>query len=169
MRYPICLSFVLEHEGGFSDDPADPGGATNYGITQRTYDVWRDDRGLSRRSVLGIEHAEVETIYDERYWTPGKCASLPPPLDLIHFDTCVNVGVDTAARTLQTALGITLVDGVIGTKTLEQVRVVDTIETAARYCSLRTTRYLALVHMRPSLRKFLRGWLHRVGDLLQAV
>lgn len=169
MRYQSCLDFVLRHEGVFSDDPADPGGATKYGITQRTYDAWRAKRGEDPRSVALLEAPEAALIYEETYWKPGKCDQLPQPLDLVHFDACVNMGLDTAARTLQTSLGMTLVDGVIGSRTLETARALDSIEVSAKYCGLRVTRYLALVHMRPSLRKFLRGWLHRVGDLLLAV
>src|SRR5580698_2156029 len=104
MSLEIALPIVLKFEGGFSDDPDDPGGRTNYGITQAEYDAVYG----AGRDVLDITPAEVQYIYDTQYWKLGLCDilnAISDKLSLIHFDTCVNCGVTTAIRILQKAVG----------------------------------------------------------------
>lgn len=166
-RFDDCLKFVLEREGGFVNDPADSGGATNKGVTQRVYDTWRRARAEPERSVRDIEDAEVRAIYHENYWVAASCPELPEPIDLLHFDTAVNLGPGTAARMLQTALNMSIVDGIVGHRTLANARANDALTTCARYSNLRVTRYIVIAAGSPEKRKFLRGWLRRVGALLQ--
>lgn len=168
MAFDRAVVFVLKHEGGFVDDPDDPGGATNHGVTQRVYDQWRAARGDPPRSVAVIADDEVWTIYKELYWLPARCGDLPAPLDLVHFDTAVNCGVDAAVRILQTALGV-VVDGAVGPKTIEVAQASDRWRTIGRYVNGRLSRYMMLAQMRPPMAKFLHGWLRRVGDLLREV
>ena len=102
-----ALAFVLRWEGGLVDNPADPGGRTNKGITQKVYDAWRQQQGEPPRDVQQIEDSEVSTIYQAQYWTPASCESLAAPLALAEFDTAVNMGVGRAIRFLQTAVKCT--------------------------------------------------------------
>lgn len=98
-----ALAFVLRWEGGYSDHPQDPGGATNMGITQATYDRWRRSQGLPTRPVREISMEEVRAIYRDRYWEPlpARYAEKDPALALALFDLAVNSGVGTAIRALQ--------------------------------------------------------------------
>lgn len=96
-----ALEFVLRWEGGKVDDPHDKGGRTNRGITQRTYDGWRDDQGLPRRDVWDLEQDELEEIYRTLYWWVGK--SLPWPLNLVVFDSAVLFGPGRAGAWLGAA------------------------------------------------------------------
>lgn len=96
--FRLALDFTLAHEGGFSDHPSDPGGATNLGITQAVYDDWRISRGLTTRSVRAIERAEAEAIYLHRYWIPSGAAELPAPVAVVVFDAAVNSGVSRSLR-----------------------------------------------------------------------
>ena len=66
-NFPQALRLVLADEGGVSNHPADRGGLTNKGITQATYDAWRELHGRPSRSVRAIEHAEVDAIYREQF------------------------------------------------------------------------------------------------------
>ena len=83
-RFDVSLPFILRWEGGFIDHPADPGGATNKGVTQKVYDAWRARQGQPPRSVRLIEDAEMHAIYGCRHgaiccrarWT--SCSSIPP-------------------------------------------------------------------------------------------
>jgi lysozyme family protein len=100
-----ALQFVLKWEGGFVNNPADPGGATNKGITQGVYDAWRRSKGLKPRSVEQIEQPEVEQIYRERYWNPINGDSLPAPVALAAFDLAVNSGVGVASKAIASANG----------------------------------------------------------------
>ena len=80
------LPFVLRWEGGFVDDPDDPGGRTNKGVTQAVYKAWRAGEGLAPRDVAQIEDAEVAAIYERDYWRRAQACTLPRKLDLVQFD-----------------------------------------------------------------------------------
>ena len=64
MTFDTALAFALRWEGGYVNHPADPGGATNKGVTQRAYDAWRVRRGQTKRDVRAITGAEVHAIYE---------------------------------------------------------------------------------------------------------
>jgi lysozyme family protein len=89
--YERALAFVLEREGGYSDHPSDPGGATNHGITQSTYDFWRSRSGEAEASVEVITVEEVGEIYRAAYWA-GAAESQPWPVSLVVFDSRVQHG-----------------------------------------------------------------------------
>lgn len=146
MSFDTALATVLRHEGGYANNPADPGGATNYGVTQRTYDAWRGRQGLPTRDVRDIDSAEVRAIYLSDYWTKSGANMMAEPLATIHFDTAVNMGV-AAANQLLTASG----------------------RDPARYLYLRTQRYYSIVQARPASQQFLAGWLNRVASLAQMI
>ncbi|HEV7164709.1 MAG TPA: glycosyl hydrolase 108 family protein [Gammaproteobacteria bacterium] len=159
-----ALKFTLKEEGGFVDNPHDHGGATNHGITQATYDTWRDRHTLPRRSVESIADAEVRGIYDEMYWTPGHCATLSAALAVAHFDWCVNHGCTGAVMTLQQVLGIKA-DGSFGPLTRGTLAAKDHGELWQSYNDLRRGWYRARVVAHPDQAVFLKGWLARVGRL----
>lgn len=159
-----ALPVTLRFEGGYSDHPDDPGGATMKGITQNTYDAWRASRRLSPRPVKEISDDEVEAIYHRDYWVAGKCDALPWPVSLAHFDACVNHGVRNAAKLLQRALGVED-DGVIGPQTLGAVEDADPEELVNAMLWKRLEFYEAITLNKKSLRTFLLGWLSRVNHL----
>jgi len=166
-RFTDCLAIVKQLEGGLANTLHDTGGPTAYGITQAVYDAWRQAQGLSTQPVSFIGDHEVDTIYFTQYWQPAHCDDLPRPLDCFHFDTAVNMGVESAARLLQTALGTVVIDGVIGPETLAAVAAANPWVLLARYAGVRCMRYGVIAAVRPNQCGFLRGWLRRVGTLLQ--
>ena len=107
VEFLAALPFILRWEGGYVNHPADPGGATNKGVTQAVYDTWRKAQGLAARDVRQLLDDELHAIYENGYWTPPRCHQLQNPLDLAQFDTAVNMGVGRAVRFLQTAVGTT--------------------------------------------------------------
>lgn len=155
---------VLKMEGGFSDDPFDPGGPTNYGITLRTYAnyVGRTVDASSRPALLAdlvaISPDTVRAIYLKRYWAPARCAELPAGLALMHFDAAVNHGVGAAIRCLQAAVHVAA-DGEIGPLTRRAIEAAAPRDAIVRYAALREQRYRALPHFW----RFGRGWLRRVA------
>ncbi len=162
-----ALAAVLALEGGWSDDPFDPGGPTNKGITLATFArevgepltaATHDD--LKRR-LRAISDDLVERIYRDRYWRPARCAEMPPALAHFHFDASVNQGVGGAARMLQQALAVA-VDGEIGPITLAAARARPVDGTLARYADIRRRHYRSLPHFW----RFGRGWLARVDTAL---
>lgn len=96
-----ALTFVLIREGGYVNDPNDPGGATNKGITQKTYDAWRKARGLKTQPVKAITDSEVKEIYYKNYWLAAKCDKMTPKFAVACFDTAVNMGVSTVKPLLE--------------------------------------------------------------------
>jgi lysozyme family protein len=119
-RFGTCLAFTLKAEGGYVDDPADPGGATNMGITLATYRRWSDDAELGAVQVKDMTERIARAIYRSMYWNPLRADALPAGVDLSVFDMGVNAGIWRSARLLQRALGFTgeEIDGSIGPQTL---------------------------------------------------
>lgn len=161
--FAIALAHVLKMEGGFTDDPHDPGGPTNRGITLQVFARWRgvtiDATSRSRlvEDLKRIPDDTVRDIYRARYWDPSLARIFTPPLAVMHFDAGVNHGVNGAARLLQTSLGVA-VDGEIGPQTLRAVAARPIKDLIDRYAQARRARYRALPHFW----RFGRGWLNRV-------
>jgi uncharacterized protein (TIGR02594 family) len=158
-----ALAHVLDMEGGFSDDPHDPGGPTNKGITLAVYARFKGvtvegtSRGRLVDALKRIPDDTVRAIYRQRYWLPARCAAMPPALALFHFDAAVNHGVAGAARLLQRALGVAS-DGEIGPQTRAAIKAARTADLIDAYAEVRRARYRALPHFW----RFGRGWLARV-------
>lgn len=94
-NFDRCLAFVLQYEGGFVNDPRDPGGATNMGITRATLSRWRG-RPVSVSEVRALKRAEAAAIYRKNYWDAIGGDTLPVGVDLVAFDIAVNMGVGRA-------------------------------------------------------------------------
>ncbi len=179
-KFRKALKFVLKWEGGLSDDPDDPGGRTYKGVTQARYNQYRKSKKLPVQDVAKMSDAEMEEIYYEYYWQPVWGDKLPSPLDLVVFDTAVNMGVKTAISLLQRALNSLLpkneqvsVDGKIGEQTLNAIAKVSQKHGLRALCnamlSLRKERYHNIAKANPKLKKFLKGWLNRVADLEKTI
>lgn len=162
--YETALPFILRWEGGFVDNRADRGGRTNRGITQKVYDAWRVQKGVEPRDVKLLEEAEMRAIYHDNYWMPSSCNVLEAPLDLVQFDTAVNMGVGRAVRFLQTAVGCG-VDGAFGPGTRKALETCDQGSMVATYCDAREAFYRRLSANDPSQQIFLKGWMNRLNAL----
>lgn len=120
------LRLIGASEGGYVNHPKDPGGPTNLGVTQRTYDAWLRSRGRHSRDVRDITRSEADQIFTEQYLAPVRFDDLPDGLDYAMADFSVNSGPSRAVRTLQAvlnAMGAKLaVDGHLGVLTLAEIR-----------------------------------------------
>lgn len=167
-----ALTFVFKAEGGFCNDKNDRGGATNLGIIQREYDVWRKGKGLPTRSVRDITKDEATEIYTDEYWLAGKCDKMPWPVNIAHLDACVNTGVHQAAKFLQRAVKAQD-DGIVGPGTLralgEACAEQGAEEIARKMIDARKPFYKGLVEKDPTQKDFINGWLNRVENLRQAI
>lgn len=159
-RFDICLPRILKHEGGYVNHPKDPGGATNKGIIQRTYDSWRDRQGQRRQSVRNISDAEVAAIYKRDYWDEVSGDDLPAGVDYAVFDFAVNSGIHRASQFLQRQVGVAD-DGKIGPATLAAVAKADAGKLAADLCDAR----LFWLQRLPHWSTFGKGWGARVADV----
>lgn len=158
--FEAALARVLRHEGGFSNHPADPGGPTQQGVTQRVYDAFRARAGQSVRSVRLLDEAELRTIYRRQYWDAVRGDDLPPGLDYAVFDAAVNSGPAQAAKWLQRAVGAD-VDGQVGALTLAAVAAGDPAKIAADVC----TQRLAMLRTLKTWPVFGKGWGRRVAEV----
>ena len=158
-RFDICVAFTLRQEGGYVDDPADPGGATNMGITLATYREWSDDPHLGDVQVKDLPPKTAGAIYRALYWNRLRADALPPGVDLSVFDMGVNAGIGRSARLLQQALGFTgeEVDGAIGPETLAAVSKCDPRTLVNELADRQTGYYRSLA----GFPIFGAGWLNR--------
>lgn len=170
--FDSALTFVLEREGGYIHDLDDPGGATNQGITQVTYDTFRARQNLPPYPVKDILPAEVAAIYREDYWNAGRCYEMPWPLALVHFDGCVNHGIKTAGSLLQRVVGAKP-DGVVGPQTLAAVQRTVERGDVYRVCLdlifARLNFYRRIPNNKPTSIKFVPGWVARMCHLYDTV
>ena len=105
-NFPKALPRILVYEGGKVDDPRDPGGRTNKGITQTTFNAWCREQGLPQVDVYTITNDEVASIYKYKFWDVVRGDDLPCGLDLVVFDGAVNSGPGQSGKWLQRALGL---------------------------------------------------------------
>lgn len=155
-NFAKALAQVLRYEGGFSDHPQDPGGATMKGVTQAVYDAWRKAGNLPTQSVRYISDLEVGAIYRQQYWDKISGDDLPDGIDFAVFDFAVNSGVSRAARTLQGVVG-TKQDGVIGPATIQATKT---------YVAMTVTnKRLAFMQSLSIWPTFGKGWAARIADV----
>ena len=159
-NYQASLKRVLIHEGGYSNDAGDPGGATMWGITHIDYDAYRRLKGESTQDVRRMSVQERDEIYRKKYWTGGRCDDLPDGVDYVMFDGAVNSGVAQSAKWLQRALGV-LADGHIGDRTLLAAHEADPAELIRSMCDQRR-KFLRSLR---TFSRFGRGWMRRVNEV----
>jgi lysozyme family protein len=159
-NFQQVTNWLLIHEGGFVNNPNDPGGATNKGITQRVYDGYRRKKSLPLQSVALMSDVECWEIYEEQYWNPIIGDELPSGLDYALYDFAVNSGPSRAVRFLQEILGVT-VDGIMGNATLGAIASYDACGLVNQLCEKRLTWMKTL----NTWKHFGRGWTVRIqGD-----
>ena len=165
-NFPKCVDIVLAKEGGFSNDPNDPGGATNFGITQKTLSAWLEDRGQSAAAIDDVKKLTRDTaceIYRTNYWNKLRCEDLPPGVDLVTFDFGVNAGPGRSAKLLQKAVGAAD-DGSVGDATIAAARAKSPQEVVRKMSELRLDYYRSL----SGFATYGHGWSNRTTDVEKA-
>ena len=136
-----ALAAVLKHEGGFVDHPADPGGATNRGVTLTVFQ--RHVPGAGVAELQAITDEQVSTIYHDDYWAKCRCDQTAAGIDYPVFDQAVNFGLGRSIRWLQAA-GSAGIDGLIGSETIKLANETDTSKTVDAMCDDRLAFMQAL-------------------------
>ena len=157
------LLHVLKHEGGYVNHPRDPGGATNKGVIQRTYNGYLRRKGRTLQSVRFITDGEVADIYKTQYWDAVSGDELPSGVDYCIFDGAVNSGPSRSIKWLQRAIGAGA-DGVIGNETLGKILTVAPKTIINRVCDDRLG-FMQRIKDKKGRRAWLtfgRGWSRRV-------
>lgn len=159
-NFAAALKLVLRSEGGRVDDPLDPGGRTNEGITQATFNAWLSSHGSQQRDVFTITPDEVSAIYKARYWDAVDADNLPAGLDYALFDFAVNSGPAKAAMTLQGIVGVAE-DGKIGPITLAAIAKERPTFLIPKLCAMR----LGFLRKLSTWPHFGAGWTNRVNQV----
>ena len=152
-----ALKLTLQFEGGYSDHPLDPGGATKFGITRATLRAHRG-RPVSKAEIMALSRDEAALIYRKSFWDAIDGDRLPAGLDICLFDFAVNSGPSRAAATLQRHLGLKP-DGGIGERALAVAAAHETASLIRTICASR----LGFLNSLRGFATFGRGWARRVG------
>jgi lysozyme family protein len=159
--FTLAIPTVLAHEGGYANDPDDPGGETNFGISKRSYpDV----------DIADLTQADAEAIYQRDFWTPLLLDQFNDQgVATKVLDTAVLIGISRSVKFLQRSVqnaggGIVVVDGAMGPHTLAAVNASSPDLFLQFYRQLLVTYYEGLVEEVPTDQKFLEGWLNRANS-----
>lgn len=150
-----CFDKLISHEGGYVNDPRDPGGETKFGISKRAY---------PQVDIKALTLDAAKSIYKRDYWDRAQCDKLPPALAYMLFDTAVNSGIGQAIRLLQRALGLAD-DGALGPLTMAAVHRLDAEVICAKFCGQR----LEFMSKLSTWDVYGKGWARRVADQLKGL
>ena len=162
-RFQYAVSVVLDHEGGFSDDKFDPGGKTNFGITQK----FSDEHKLG--DVRLITKPKAIEIYRNLFWDKYNYNSLDDlSVATKVFDASVNCGATQGAKFLQIAINHLqhtqlFVDGNIGPKTIDLANSLAPFKLMKELRDVMKQFYTNLVMAKPQLERFYDGWVSRAS------
>ncbi|MRX33231.1 glycoside hydrolase family 108 protein [Aminobacter sp. MDW-2] len=161
-NFARALSLVLKHEGGWSDHPADPGGATMKGVTLANFRRYVKP-GATKDDLRRITDAQLATVYRRFYWDAVHGAELPDGIDYAVFDFAVNSGTGRAAKYLQGVVGV-VQDGRIGPATLAATSAMMRATVINDLCDKRM-KFLRVLKTWPT---FGKGWTARVSRVRAA-
>jgi lysozyme family protein len=158
-NFPKALAAVLVHEGGYVNNPKDPGGMTNLGCTKA---VWEEHCGhpVNEKVMRALTPDDVAPLYKRKYWDKVQGDELPNGVDYVVFDAAINSGPGRAAKWLQSCVGVEP-DGGIGPKTLAAVRAFDPQQLVKDYAKRRLSFMMDL----PTWGTFGKGWTRRVNEV----
>src|SRR5271163_3132568 len=173
--FNLAIPTILRHEGGFNNDPADPGGATNFGVSLR----WLKAQGLledleqqdkTQNEVLVIKELtqeQAEAFYKTYWWNPYNYGVINSQMVATKiFDTAVNLGAPRAHRIVQACLGFTpdQRDGILGPASMAEINAAGAAPLIVQIQNMQAAFYRQLVATNPARAKFLQGWLNRSYD-----
>lgn len=150
-----CFDKLISHEGGYVNDPRDPGGETKFGISKRAY---------PQVDIKNLTLGAAKEIYKRDYWDRAQCDKIHPSVAYVLFDAAVNSGIGQAIRFLQRAVNVAD-DGVIGPMTIAAVTRLDAESVCARYIGQR----LEFMTKLTTWDVYGKGWSRRLADQLKGI
>ena len=154
-----CFALILKNEGGYVDNPSDPGGATNLGCTKATWEAWVG-HPVTKDDIKALTPNDVMPLYKVKYWDTIKGDDLPKGVDYAVFDYAINSGPSRAAKTLQSIIGA-VADGQIGPSTLATIQLFEAVDLSEKICDNR----LAFLQNLPTYGTFGKGWSRRILEV----
>ncbi|WP_118808174.1 glycoside hydrolase family 108 protein [Haemophilus haemolyticus] len=148
---------LIGHEGGYVNDPRDPGSETNWGVTKRTAQA----NGYTG-NMKTMTRQQAYEIYYRAFWLRYNCEQMPDAVAYQFFDAAVNHGFGNASRMLQRAVGV-LDDGIIGKYSLEAINRNPISDTLMVLNGERLNFYIRL----KNFDRYGKGWVNRVAQNLR--
>lgn len=155
-NFERCLALVLKSEGGYVNNPADPGGMTNLGVTKNTYAAWVN-RTVDETEMRSLTPDDVAPLYEHNYWNRVAGNELPVGVDYCVFDAAVNLGPSQAIKLIQRALNV-VDDGILGEKTLAASHQRDAAELIEQF----SEEHLQLMQTKKTWATFAKGFQNRI-------
>lgn len=149
MTFDQAFEAVIGHEGGYVNNPKDPGGETKYGISKRAYPTL---------NIAALTLEQAKAIYHRDYWQAVGCDDVPEAVRFDLFDAAVNSGVKQAVEWLQQACGA-VADGSLGPKTKAAASAMNGYDLRARF----TGHRLQFMTDLATWRTFGKGWARRLA------
>lgn len=168
--FELAIPIILRHEGGFVNNAADPGGATNFGVSLR----WLKTQGLAGdidhdgdvdiNDIKAMSASDASGLYHQFWWNAYKYEMIVAQMVANKiFDMAVNLGAPRAHRMVQQILGVNQ-DGVLGPKSFQEINAASNLSLITRLQESQATFYRSLVASNPARQQFLTGWLNRAYD-----
>lgn len=153
MSFEQSFDRLISNEGGYVDDPRDPGGETQWGIAKRSY---------PRLDIKSLTRDQARAIYCQDFWLRGHMDEYDPAIAFQVFDIAVNSGIETAVRLLQRAAGVAD-DGHIGPMTVAAVKA----KTVTDMLMLLIAERLDFWRRLSTWQTFGKGWAGRAAQDLR--
>jgi lysozyme family protein len=157
-NFDHSLDLVLKSEGGYVDNPKDPGGITNLGVTAKVWATYKG-RSTTHKEMKNLTRADVAPLYEKKYWDACNCDELPSGIDYLVFDFAVNAGTGRSIKTLQKVLNVPE-DGHIGNVTIQNVEIADKSDLVNKFSEAKKEFYSSL----STFPTFGKGWFSRVDQ-----
>ena len=157
-NFKECLALVLKSEGGYVNNPKDPGGMTNLGITKKSLEEWLG-HDVDEKFMRNLTPEMAAPFYEQKYWRSCYGEVLPRGLDFIVFSMAVNAGPGRSIKLLQQSIGC-VPDGVIGPATRRLISDSNSATLIAKFSETRREYYKSL----KTFSIFGAGWLKRVDQ-----
>ncbi|KPK27190.1 MAG: hypothetical protein AMJ66_11370 [Betaproteobacteria bacterium SG8_40] len=158
-NFDKCFALILQDEGGYVNDPRDPGGRTNMGVTQRAWEAYVR-KEVNEEFMRKLTPEMVKPFYQIMYWNRLRCDEMPAGVDYAAFDLAVNSGVNRAVKFLQEIVGVP-VDGVVGPRTLAAIANYEPRRLIIALCDAR----LHFLQGLSTFGTYGKGWTRRVTDV----
>jgi lysozyme family protein len=174
--FASAFAATMKAEGGYVNDPQDPGGETYKGVARKMNSKWDGwtlidlakkennfPANLDRNAQL---QDKIKDFYEINYWDKIRCDEIKDQgIAESIFDFAVNGGTVASAKLAQLTVGVES-DGVIGNVTLEKINACDPRTFLALFALHKIARYMHICEKRPDSKKFFFGWVKRTMEAL---
>lgn len=162
-HFDKAFDFTIQYEGGYVNDPDDPGWATKYGIAKRFH---------PNVNIKALTIEQAKAIYKREYWDAINLEAINGQVSMAVFDTAVNIGTFKAVQLLQKSINDVstsakepqlslLEDGILGPRTIAAVNAADPSSLLIKYLLRRQQYYRLKVQQNPRKQKYFKGWTNR--------